>query len=138
MTIMFPFNNVFKHATVCLYSIYYEDWSKSDIPTAHWSRSPTVRQFDSPTEMCLFITFIVRVRTAAKWTLYGGIFIHLGKEIVNFFNSMTFSKWRPYEFRGGYIWIKLNLFVFFAVKLPFLWQSRCSRQFVPDWKDCLS
>ena len=101
MTIMFPFNNVFKHATVCLFSIYYEEWSKSDIPTANWSRIPIVRQFDNPTEMCLFFTFIVRVRTAAKWTLYGENFIHLGEEIVNFFNSMTFSKWRPYEFRGG-------------------------------------
>ena len=57
MTIMFPFYNLFKHASVCLFSIYYEHRSKFDIPTAHWSRSPIVRQFDSPTEMCFFSHF---------------------------------------------------------------------------------
>jgi hypothetical protein len=30
--------------------------------------------------------------------LNGGISIHLNEEIVNFFNSMTISKWRPYDF----------------------------------------
>jgi len=37
----------------------------------------------------------------------------------------------------GVFWIKLNHFAFFAVRLLFFWQSRCSRQFVPDWVcDC--
>ena len=39
--------------------------------------------------------------------------------------------------RGDYFWIKLNLFIFFAVKFFFFLHSRCSRQFVPDWKYCL-
>jgi hypothetical protein len=37
------------------------------------------------------------------------------------------SKWRPYDF---------NILIFFAVNF-FFWQSRCSRQFVPNLKDCL-
>jgi hypothetical protein len=74
--------------------------------------------------MCLFFTFTVQVRTvnihgntyerykALVWPiflniclnlyLYNGIFILLNEEIVNVFNSMIISKWRPVRFsRGG-------------------------------------
>jgi len=50
----------------------------------------------------------------------------LNEEIENFFNSMIISKWLHTIFEGLF-WIKLNLFVFVAVKLLFFRQSRCSR-----------
>jgi hypothetical protein len=61
--------------------------------------------------------------------VYDGIFIHFNEEIVNFFNSMIISKWRPYDFRGEgvYFWIKLNIFVFFAVNYLFFRQSPVPR-----------
>jgi hypothetical protein len=36
-------------------------------PTARWSNSPIVRQFDSPTETCLFFNFTFQVRTAVVY-----------------------------------------------------------------------
>ena len=65
---------------------------------------------------------------------YDAICIHLNKEIVNY-NSMILVTTIRFS-RGDYFWIKLNLFVFFGVKLFFQY-NRCSRQFVLDWKDCL-
>jgi hypothetical protein len=36
-------------------------------PTARWSNSPIVRQFDSPTVTCLFFNFTFQVRTAVVY-----------------------------------------------------------------------
>jgi hypothetical protein len=38
--------------------------------------------------------------------LYNEICIHLNEEIVNLYNSMIISKWRPYNFRTFLLWIK--------------------------------
>jgi hypothetical protein len=55
MTIMFPFYNLFKYATVCLFSIYYKHRSKMGA----WPQSdiPLVRQSDTPTALDLFYVF---------------------------------------------------------------------------------
>ena len=54
-------------------------------------------------------------------------------DIENFFNSMIIS----ITIFERLFWIKLNLFVLFAIKLLFFRQSRCSRQFVRGWlSDC--
>ena len=70
--------------------------------------------------------------------LYDGIFNHLNDEILSFFNTMIISEWRPCDFRG---WgIKLNISVFFAVKLFFSTEPSADvagNFFLLDWKDCL-
>jgi hypothetical protein len=51
--------------TCCDENQYYSEiWKRSCSynPTARQSDIPIVRQFDSPTEMCLFFTFTVQVR----------------------------------------------------------------------------
>jgi hypothetical protein len=68
--------------------------------------------------------------------VWRNLFIHLNEEIENFFNSMIISKWLLYNFRRG-ILDQIKSFRLLRVNLLFFRQSRCSRQFVPDWvSDC--
>jgi hypothetical protein len=114
--------------TYCDENQYYSEiWehSCSYNPTARQSDIPIVRQFDSPTEMCLFFTFTVQVRkqqsknSRERYKVLVRICILVWRNlIVNFYNSMIISKWRTYNFRRAIIFfIKLNLFLFFFVKL---------------------
>ena len=84
------------------------------------------------------LTNFIFLNICLKLYLYDWIFIHLNEEIVNVFNSVIISKGRPYDFRRGGIFLDQIK----SVRLLQRWiicfdRTDVSRQFRPDWKDCL-